>query len=64
MVAVVSQCERVWCVVRCGLHESMLVIHLLCMPMIIYCYAYIDMVVVVMLEVMVCGRYGYALITG
>lgn len=63
MVAVVSPCESGWCVVGCVRHERMLVMHFLSMSMIIYCYAYIGMVVVVMHEVVVCGWYDKTLIT-
>jgi len=55
MVIVVSLFESGWCVVGYGSHECMSFIRWLCMPMLIYCYTYIDMVIVVVNEVMVCG---------
>ena len=51
-------------VLGCGCHECMLVMHWLCMLVLICCYTYIDMVIVVVNKVMVCGRYGHALIVG
>ena len=42
-------------IVGCGRHECMSIMHWLCMSVLIYCYAYIDMVIVVMHEVMMCG---------
>lgn len=52
IVAVMSPCGSGWCVVVCGHHECMSVMHLFCISMFIYCYTYIDMVVVVMHEAM------------
>lgn len=60
MVAVVSPCEIRWCVVGCGHHECMLVMHWLCMIVLMCCYTYINMVIVVVHEIMVCGWYGDA----
>ena len=57
MVTVAPPCESGCCVVGFARHECMSVMHWLCMSVLIYCYAYIDMVVVVMHEVMVCGWY-------
>jgi len=50
-------------VVVCGHHECMSVMHWLCMSVLIYRYAYIDVIIVVMHEVIVCGWYGRALMT-
>ena len=44
--------------------ECMSIMHLLCMLVSIRNYAYIDMVIVFVHEIMVCGWYGHALITG
>jgi len=49
--------------VGCGHYELILVMHLLCMLASIHHYAYIDMIIVVVHEIMVCGWYGHALIT-
>jgi len=49
-------------VVGCVFREYMLAMHWLCMSMLICFYTYIDMVIVVVHDVMVCGRYGHALI--
>ena len=46
-------------VVGCGRHECMSVMHWLCKLVLICFYAYIDMVIVVMHEIMVCGWYGH-----
>lgn len=47
-------------VVGYGRHEYMSVMHLLCISVSIHHYAYIDMVIVVVHEVMVCGWYSHA----
>ena len=47
-------------IVVCGRNECMLVIQLLCMSVSICNYAYIEMVIVVVHEVMVCGWYSHA----
>jgi len=57
MLSVVSPCETRWPIVGYGRHECMLVMHWLCMLVLIYCYAYIDIIVVFMHEVMECGWY-------
>ena len=48
----------------CGRHEYMSIMHWLCMLVFICCYEYIDMVIVFVHEVVVCGWYGHALLTG
>jgi len=47
-------------VVGCVCHECMSIMHCLCMSMLICCYAYIDTVIVVVHDIMVCGWYGHA----
>jgi len=55
IVALEPPCGSEWCVVVCDHHECISVMHWLCMLALIYCYAYMHMVLVVLREVMVCG---------
>lgn len=57
MFAVVSPCEIGWCVVGCGHHECMSIMRWLCMLVILYFYTYIEIVIVVMRDIMVCIWY-------
>ena len=45
-------------------HECMSVMDCLCTSVLACFYAYINMVVIFMHEVMVCGWYGHAVMTG